>query len=78
MLIVFIIVFDIFLFEKCGKMGGLFGVVFGLFSIFGLLFGVYIIDYISWYWVFYINLLFGILVFIFIIFFYKELCVYRK
>ena len=52
--------FDIFPPEK-RKMGGLFGAVFGLSSIFGPLLGAYITDYISWHWVFYINLPLGVL-----------------
>ena len=76
--IAFTIVFDIFPPEKRGKMGGLFGAVFGLSSIFGPLLGAYITDYISWHWVFYINLPLGILALIFITFFYKESRVHRK
>ncbi|TKH97868.1 MFS transporter, partial [Bacillus cereus] len=56
----------------------LFGAVFGLSSIFGPLLGAYITDYISWHWVFYINLPLGILALIFITFFYKESRVHRK
>ena len=59
--ITFTIIFDIFPPEKRGKMGGLFGAVFGLSSIFGPLFGAYITDYISWHWIFYINLPIGII-----------------
>ncbi|EJS69159.1 MFS transporter [Bacillus cereus] len=76
--IAFTIVFDIFPPEKRGKMGGLFGAVFGLSSIFGPLLGAYITDYISWHWVFYINLPLGVLALIFITFFYKESRVHRK
>lgn len=78
MLIVFMIIFDLFLLEKCGKMLGMFGVVFGLFSVFGLFLGVFIIDFISWYWVFYINVLIGILLLFFIFCYYKELFEYKK
>lgn len=78
MFIVFIIMYDIFLLEKCGKMIGLFGVVFGIFSVFGFLLGVYIIDYISWYWVFYINILLGFIFFFFIIKYYSEFLEFRK
>ncbi|MDM5155230.1 MDR family MFS transporter [Bacillus sp. DX1.1] len=76
--IAFTIVFDIFPPEKRGKMGGLFGAVFGLSSIFGPLLGAYITDYISWHWVFYINLPLGILALILIVFFYKESRVHQK
>ncbi|MGE8207082.1 MDR family MFS transporter [Heyndrickxia sp. NPDC080065] len=70
--IAFTIVFDIFPPEKRGKMGGLFGAVFGLSSIFGPLIGAYITDYISWHWVFLINLPLGILALVLVTFFYYE------
>lgn len=70
--ITFTIMFDIFPPEKRGKMGGLFGAVFGLSSIFGPLLGAYITVYISWHWIFYINLPLGIISLIFIAIYYKE------
>lgn len=70
--IAFTIVFDIFPPEKRGKMGGLFGAVFGLSSIFGPLIGAYITDYINWHWVFLINLPLGILALLFVAAFYHE------
>ncbi|KAA6473579.1 MFS transporter [Bacillus swezeyi] len=70
--IAFTIIFDIFPLEKRGKITGLFGAVFGLSSIFGPLIGAYITDYISWHWVFYINLPLGLISFILILLFYKE------
>ncbi|TMV51539.1 MFS transporter [Paenibacillus mesophilus] len=70
--IAFTIMFDVIPPEKRGGMGGLFGAVFGLSSIFGPLLGAYVTDYIDWRWVFYINLPLGILAFIFVAFFYKE------
>jgi EmrB/QacA subfamily drug resistance transporter len=70
--IAFTIMFDIFPPEKRGKMGGLFGAVFGLSSIFGPLFGAYITDYLNWRWVFYINIPLGLLAFLFIVLFYHE------
>ncbi len=76
--IAFTIMFDIFPPESRGKMGGLFGAVFGLSSIFGPLLGAYITDYISWHWVFYINLPLGILALIFVAKFYKESKVHVK
>ncbi|MDP4164312.1 MAG: MDR family MFS transporter, partial [Bacillota bacterium] len=70
--ITFTIIFDIFPPEKRGKMTGLFGAVFGLSSIFGPLLGAYITDYISWNWIFYINLPLGILSLTLISMYYKE------
>lgn len=76
--IAFTIIFDIFPPEKRGKMGGMFGAVFGISSIFGPLVGAYITDHISWQWVFYINLPLGILSVILIGFFYKESPIHQK
>jgi len=76
--ITFTILFDIFPPEKRGKMTGLFGAVFGLSSIFGPLLGAYITDYISWHWIFYINLPIGLLSFFLIWKFYKESLVLTK
>ncbi|MDA6131334.1 MFS transporter, partial [Escherichia coli] len=59
--ITFTIIIDLFPPGKRGKMSGLFGAVFGLSSIFGPLLGAYITDYISWHWIFYINLPIGVL-----------------
>ncbi|WP_409340609.1 MDR family MFS transporter [Paenibacillus sp. MBLB4367] len=70
--IAFTIMFDVVPADKRGKMGGLFGAVFGLSSIFGPLLGAYITDYINWSWIFYINLPLGFISFIMIAFFYKE------
>lgn len=76
--IAFTIVFDIFSIEKRGKMGGLFGAVFGLSSIFGPLLGAYITDHLSWRWIFYINLPLGVLALVFILLFYKESPAHQK
>lgn len=70
--IAFTIMFDVVPADKRGKMGGLFGAVFGLSSIFGPLLGAYITDYIHWSWIFYINLPIGLIAFVMIAFFYKE------
>lgn len=70
--IAFAIIFDVFPAEKRGKMGGLFGAVFGLSSIFGPLLGAYITDHISWHWIFYINLPLGLAALALIWFSYNE------
>jgi EmrB/QacA subfamily drug resistance transporter len=70
--IAFTIVFDVFPPEQRGKMMGLFGAVFGISSLFGPLLGAYITDYISWHWVFYINIPLGIAAFMLVALFYKE------
>ena len=70
--IAFTIVFDIFPPEQRGKMSGLFGAVFGLSSIFGPLIGAYITEYISWQWVFYINLPLGLVSLILVAAYYRE------
>jgi EmrB/QacA subfamily drug resistance transporter len=76
--IAFTIMFDTVPVEQRGKLGGLFGAVFGLSSIFGPLLGAYITDYISWEWVFYVNIPLGILAIVFIAVFYKESPVHTK
>jgi len=70
--IAFTIMFDVVRPEQRGKLGGLFGAVFGLSSIFGPLLGAYITQYLDWRWVFYINVPIGIAAFVLITFFYKE------
>ena len=76
--IAFTIMFDLFPPERRGKMGGLFGAVFGLSSIFGPLLGAYITDHISWHWIFYINLPLGILSLVFIAIAYHESPTHQK
>lgn len=70
--IAFAIVFDIFPPEKRGKMGGLFGAVFGISSLFGPLAGAYLTEYINWRWIFYINIPIGLVALTFIALYYKE------
>ncbi|MTH53981.1 DHA2 family efflux MFS transporter permease subunit [Bacillus mangrovi] len=70
--IAFTIVFDIFPPEKRGKMTGLLGAVFGSSSVFGPLLGAYITEYISWHWVFYVNVPIGLLSLFLIIRYYQE------
>lgn len=76
--IAFTIMFDAVSPEKRGKLMGLFGAVFGMSSIFGPLLGAYITDYISWEWIFYINLPIGLISLYFIAVHYKESPVHTK
>ncbi|UJF32152.1 MDR family MFS transporter [Paenibacillus hexagrammi] len=70
--ITFAIIFDIFPPEKRGKMQGLFGAVFGISSVLGPVIGAYFTDYVTWQWIFYINLPMGIIALLLIIFSYHE------
>lgn len=56
----FTIVGDLFNVEQRGKMMGLFGAVWGLAGICGPLLGGLIVDALSWHWIFFVNLPFGI------------------
>ncbi len=56
----FIIIGDIFSFEQRARMQGLFSGVWGVSSIIGPLLGGFLVDQISWHWVFYINVVPGI------------------
>jgi len=76
--VAFTIMFDVVAPENRGKLGGLFGAVFGLSSIFGPLLGAYITDYLRWEWVFYINLPLGVVAFVMIAFFYRESAVHAR
>lgn len=70
--IAFTIVFDVFPPEKRGKMIGLVGATFGISSVFGPLIGAYITEYISWHWIFYVNVPIGIISLLFVMTSYKE------
>lgn len=76
--IAFTIVWDVFPSEMRAKMGGIFGAVFGLSSIFGPLLGAYLTDHINWRWCFYINIPLGLLALVLIMSFYKESPVHQK
>lgn len=76
--IAFTIVFDLFPPEKRGKMTGLFGAVFGTSSVFGPLLGAYITEFISWHWIFYINVPIGIVSLLLITLHYRESLEHRK
>ncbi|WP_242772424.1 MDR family MFS transporter [Brevibacillus parabrevis] len=76
--IAFTIIFDVFPPEKRGKMTGLFGAVFGTSSVFGPLLGAYITEYVSWHWIFFINVPIGALSLWFIARYYRESLEHRK
>jgi EmrB/QacA subfamily drug resistance transporter len=57
----FIIVGDLFTFEQRARMQGLFSGVWGVSSIVGPLLGGFLVDQVSWRWVFYVNIPFGLL-----------------
>ena len=56
----FIIIGDLFSFEKRARMQGLFSGAWGVASIIGPLLGGFLVDHLSWRWVFYVNLLPGL------------------
>lgn len=76
--IAFTIVWDVFPMKLRAKMGGIFGAVFGLSSIFGPLLGGLITEHINWRWIFYINLPLGVIALVLIISFYKETAHHEK
>lgn len=57
----FIIIGDLFTFEQRARMQGLFASVWGVSSIVGPLLGGFLVDQISWHWVFYVNVVPGAL-----------------
>lgn len=58
--IAFTIMFDVVPVEKRGSMGGFFGAVFGASSLIGPLLGAWLTDYVTWRWIFYINVPIGL------------------
>ncbi|MBI3244546.1 MAG: MFS transporter [Chloroflexi bacterium] len=57
----FIIIGDTFSFEQRARMQGVFSGVWGVSSVVGPLLGGFLVDTVSWHWVFYINLIPGLL-----------------
>ncbi|HEX7055983.1 MAG TPA: MDR family MFS transporter [Bacilli bacterium] len=55
------IVGDIFTAEQRARWQGVFGAIFGLSSVIGPLLGGFLVDNISWHWIFLINVPFGLL-----------------
>lgn len=67
------IVADLLSLERRAKMIGIFSGMWGVASLFGPLVGGYLTEHLSWRWVFYINLPFGLLAAMFIWFAYTEI-----
>lgn len=62
----FAVIGDLFEPRDRPKMQGLFGAMFGLSSVVGPWIGGLLTDYVSWHWVFFVNLPIGVIAFIFI------------
>ncbi|MCC6798864.1 MAG: MFS transporter, partial [Anaerolineae bacterium] len=59
--VTFTIIGDIFSLEQRARMQGFFSSVWGISSVAGPLVGGFLVDHVSWRWVFYLNLPFGLL-----------------
>ncbi|WP_274364546.1 MDR family MFS transporter [Paenibacillus thermotolerans] len=70
--VTFTIVGDIFSFEQRAKMQGLFSSVWAVAGIVGPLVGGLFVDYLSWHWIFYINVPFGVLSILMVWIYLKE------
>lgn len=74
----FTIIGDIYSIKERAKTQGLLSSVWGISSLIGPLLGGYVVDYLSWRWVFVFNLPFGLLSILFIVRYLKEEKVRRK
>jgi EmrB/QacA subfamily drug resistance transporter len=74
----FTIIGDIYSIKERAKTQGLLSSVWGISSLIGPLLGGYVVDYLSWRWVFVFNLPFGLLSILFITRYLKEERVRRK
>ncbi|WP_340026731.1 MDR family MFS transporter [Paenibacillus sp. FSL K6-1096] len=74
----FTIIGDIYSLKERAKTQGLLSSVWGISSLVGPLLGGYVVDYLSWRWVFVFNLPFGLLSILFITRYLKEERVRRK
>ncbi|OOM70713.1 multidrug resistance protein 3 [Clostridium puniceum] len=59
--VTYTIIGDVFTLDERPKVQGLIGTVWGIASLIGPLFGGILIDMLSWHWIFFINIPFGIL-----------------
>jgi len=70
--IAFTMIFELMPPEKRGRMQGLFSAVFGISALAGPTVGAYFTDYVSWHWIFLVNLPIGFLAIFFIATAYQE------
>ncbi|MBA4543418.1 MULTISPECIES: MDR family MFS transporter [Thermoactinomyces] len=68
----FTIIGDIFPYEQRAKVQGWFSSIWGLSGLVGPLVGGFLVDYVSWRWIFYINLPFGLVSVIMLWIFLRE------
>ncbi|AIQ11112.1 MDR family MFS transporter [Paenibacillus durus] len=76
--VTFTIIGDIYSIEERAKTQGMLSSVWGISSLVGPLLGGYVVDYLSWRWVFVFNLPFGLLAIVFIARYLKEDRIRRK
>jgi EmrB/QacA subfamily drug resistance transporter len=62
----FIMIGEMFTFQERARMQGFFSGVWGVSSVVGPLLGGFIVDRLTWHWVFYVNLLPGLIAFAFV------------
>ncbi|MGA8943562.1 MAG: MDR family MFS transporter [Thermoactinomyces sp.] len=68
----FTIIGDIYPYEERAKVQGWFSSVWGLSGLIGPLVGGFLVDYVSWRWIFYLNLPFGLISIVMVLLFLKE------
>ncbi|EUJ39255.1 MDR family MFS transporter [Brochothrix campestris] len=68
----FIIIADIYSVDKRAKIMGLNGAAWGIAGIFGPLLGGFIVDYLTWHWIFFINVPIGIILIILMKMYFHE------
>lgn len=68
----FTIIGDIYPYEERAKVQGWFSSVWGLSGLIGPLVGGFLVDYVSWRWIFYLNLPFGLVSIVMVYLFLKE------
>ena len=68
----FTIIGDIYPYEQRAKVQGLFSSVWGLAGLVGPLIGGFLVDFVSWRWIFYLNLPFGLIAMMMVFMFLKE------